>query len=278
MDILQQALDHELEELPRRFLETLLLKKIRAAGITATKTLSHELARHILSGNNEPSTYRDGRSNRVHITITVEEDDIKEIVSKLDSFGETQLDRLIETVADPIVTRLLKTLKSGWADEYIFQQAELSAFRARLENRWGIPLSQLRMLLTISREWCQETCNHDTNLKIDNKIHLNDLLVRQLVRASQVADEIICFLENGFADGAMARWRTLHETAIVASVISQHGEDIVERYIAHEAVESKRALEKYDNCHEQLGYKPISEGERKTIIKSYEAAIAKIRG
>jgi hypothetical protein len=44
MDILQQALDHALEELPRRFLETLLLQKIRAAGITATKTLSHELA------------------------------------------------------------------------------------------------------------------------------------------------------------------------------------------------------------------------------------------
>ena len=51
------------------------------------------------------------------------------------------------------------------------------------------------------------------------------LLIR-LVRACQVTDEIICLLENGFADGAMARWRTLHEIAVVAVVISQHGENL----------------------------------------------------
>ena len=56
-----------------------------------------------------------------------------------------------------------------------------------------------------------------------------------------MADEIICLLENGFADGAMARWRTLHEIAIVAIVLSKHGEDIAQGYLDHQAVESKRA-------------------------------------
>jgi hypothetical protein len=67
-----------------------------------------------------------------------------------------------------------------------------------------------------------------------------EILIRLLVRAWQVTDEILCLLENGFADGAMARWRTLHEIHVVAAVLMRHGESITERYLAHQAVESKR--------------------------------------
>jgi hypothetical protein len=203
----------------------------------------------------------------------VEEADLNDIASKLDSFAETQLPTMLETVAGPISKRLLKTLKSSWPTEATLQQNDFSEFRKRLEERWGTPLSQLRMLLTISREWCQETCNRDRRLKTDGNLHLRDVLIRLLVRGCQVTDEIICLLENGFADGAMARWRTLHETGIVAAVISQHGEDIVGRYVAHQAIESKRAMDKYKKCCEQLGYKPISEQASKKITKAYEAAI-----
>jgi hypothetical protein len=83
------------------------------------------------------------------------------------------------------------------------------------------------------------------------------------VRACQVTDEIACLLENGFADGAMARWRTLHEIAMVAAVISQHGEAIAERYLAHQFVESKRAMDKYLACYKQLGYGPLPLREQK---------------
>src|SRR5437870_8332031 len=79
--------------------------------------------------------------------------------------------------------------------------------------------------------------------------------LRQHVRACQVTDEIITLLENGFADGAMARWRTLHEIAVVTSLISQHGIELAERYVAYQAVEAKRALDMYARCHTDLGYR-----------------------
>jgi hypothetical protein len=81
------------------------------------------------------------------------------------------------------------------------------------------------------------------------------------VRACQVTDEIICLLENGLADGAMARRRTLHEIGMVAAVLSQHGEDMAEHHLAHEAVESKRAMVKYLTFAAALGYKPLSQRE-----------------
>jgi hypothetical protein len=76
-------------------------------------------------------------------------------------------------------------------------------------------------------------------------------------------------MENGFADGAIARWRTLHEISVVATLISQHGNDLALRYLAHEAVEAKRALDRFSTCHEGLGYAPLSKREIKQIERDY---------
>jgi hypothetical protein len=73
----------------------------------------------------------------------------------------------------------------------------------------------------------------------------------------------------------MARWRTLHEIAVVAAVISRHGEDIAKRYLAHQAIESKRAMRKYLGCCQQLGYKPLPAREIMKVQKAYDVAIAK---
>jgi Family of unknown function (DUF5677) len=72
----------------------------------------------------------------------------------------------------------------------------------------------------------------------------------------------------------MARWRTLHEIAVVAAVIAQHGESIAERYLAHQAIESKKAMDRYLACHKLLGYKPLAIREQKKIQKNYDRAIA----
>lgn len=257
---------------PGLFLENLITKKLKDQGITATKTLPGKIAKHILSGSTEPFRYRGG-THAGNVTLTFKEADADEITHALDLFCETKLPTLLHDVAERVSKTVLKDLKSRWANEHALQEAELSEFRNRLEDRWGKPLGQLRMLLTMSREWCQEAHNRKNPSKTGKKIQLGNILIRLLVRACQVTDEIICLLENGFADGAMARWRTLHEIGVVAAVISQHGESIAERYVAHQAVESKRAMNKYLSCCGPLRYKPLSAREVKKITKAYDAAI-----
>jgi hypothetical protein len=58
--------------------------------------------------------------------------------------------------------------------------------------------------------------------------------------------EIIVLLENELADGAMARWRTLHEITTVAILIEKYGEDVAERYVNNQIVESKKAPAAYE--------------------------------
>jgi hypothetical protein len=156
----------------------------------------------------------------------------------------------------------------------MLQQTDISGFRSRMKETWGQPLAKLRMLLTIAREWCGEAHQAADESVPRGQSPLKKLMVRLLVRSCQVTDEIICLLENGFADGAMARWRTLHEIGVVGAVIAKHGKGMAERYIAHQAVESRRAMRKYIDCHKALGYRPLGARTSTRIEKKYRAAIA----
>jgi hypothetical protein len=76
-------------------------------------------------------------------------------------------------------------------------------------------------------------------------------------RACLVSTEILCLLENGYADGAHARWRTLYEMATIASFITNpdvkgHGTDIAERYYLYKNVENLRICKIIESKKETL--------------------------
>jgi Family of unknown function (DUF5677) len=172
-----------------------------------------------------------------------------ELTEAIEDFTKNRISRVVEGVAKRTSKKVLRELKSRWPEEQAQQEFDLAGFRERLEERWGKPLGQLRMLLTMVREWTGNAHERESTRRKHKNKQLRQILIRLLARGCQVTDEIICLLENGFSDGAMARWRTLHEIAVVAAVISQHGAPLAERYIDHQAVESKRAMEKYLLCY-----------------------------
>ncbi len=147
-----------------------------------------------------------------------------------------------------IAKSTLKKLKKSWPGEQSSQEADLAGFCGRTRSRWGKPLGQLRMLLTMVREWVGEIHARENSKRRSKNRQSRKLLIRLLVRGCQVTDEILCLLENGFPDGAMARWRTLYEIGVVGAVIQKHGDGIANRYLAHQHIESKRAMEKYLAC------------------------------
>jgi hypothetical protein len=106
-------------------------------------------------------------------------------------------------------------------------------------------------------------------------ITLIDVITRLHARACQVAEEVIVLLETGFANGAMARWRTMHEIFVVADFISKHGSECAERYTDHQIVESYKATREYDEIQERLGYDPIPQNKIDEIRKKYDRVIGK---
>ena len=249
MDTLQKALNQASAQMPALFLENLISKRLKAEGVVSPKGLALEIAQHLLTGSTEPFISKNvAKSRNINLSLTAA--DLDEVAKAIDAFSENQLPALLPLMAGKLSRSILKDLKTRWPDEQAQQEVDFSGFRARLEQRWGKSLGPLRMLLTMVREWCERAHHRESGLRQHTKKQFRQVLIRLLVRGCQVTDEVICLLENGFADGAMARWRTLHETAVVAAIISQGGENAAERYVEHQAVESKRAMTK------RLGSKP----------------------
>ncbi len=63
-------------------------------------------------------------------------------------------------------------------------------------------------------------------------------------------------MKSGFARDALARQRTLHELAVVASLLKEHGPSLAERFLAHETIETCAAAEQYEQSYLRLGLEP----------------------
>jgi hypothetical protein len=162
-----------------------------------------------------------------------------------------------------------------WDRESRRQKNEVQSFQERLYQRWGPAIEKLRMLLTISREFGSNLNSDLRSSDASDRPILIDVLTRLHARACQVTEEVLCLLSAGFADGALARWRTLHEIAVISLFIREHGEQLAERYVLHQAIDAKWAAEQYQKVCNRLGYDEYSEADLSQIGQSYEEAIKK---
>lgn len=186
-----------------------------------------------------------------------------------------ELPRLIEEVSKKFPKDLLKVLKSSWPEREAYETALHLDFQERLTERWGEAFSLMRMLLTTCREMGEAALKRLAKSRSDKKRITRSILLRLHARACQITAEIITLMENGFADGAMARWRTLYEIGVVAAVIADAGDEVARRYIDHDAIESKAALDEYDRCYALLGYRPVPVRERERTEHAYQTLVRK---
>jgi hypothetical protein len=276
MQILQKALEDALRKLPEQIFAQLLARKLKAHGVKLSRREQQQLQQHILSGESETLRLRRWRwwkQEDIALEFTVEE--MQEIERQFTHEVVDQLPQLIEAMTNELATNILVTLKRRWRGELRSQRREYTSFQRRLYRRWGVPLGLLRMLLTISREYGANVNQELRDALETDAQHLVEVLTRLHARACQVVDERLVLLTAGFADGAMARWRTPHEIAAIALFIGEHGGDLAERYVLHQNVESKRAMQDYVACQERLGYEPLEESEIAAAERSCDAVIAR---
>lgn len=276
MTKLQKAMEEQLGKLPAVALKKLVERKLKEAEVQLSPEGTDALVEHLLQNQAGSFTWNDERDasdeNR-RVSLSFGKSDIEELEQMMGGLHEA-MPNIVGNVVTSVAEDLFKELKDRWEVQGVLEAFEIEQFREGLEERWGQALDLLRMLLTICREMGADAHKRFRRSKSKRHQFRRFVLQRLHIRACQVADEIINLLENGFADGAMARWRTLHEISVIATLIETGTEDLAERYILHDAVDVKREYDEYNRSLVPLGYRPISVAERKRI----EADFAEVVG
>jgi hypothetical protein len=131
-------------------------------------------------------------------------------------------------------------------------------FRRRNLKRWRGAINLLEMMWVISMEIGPEFTQDVDGTPYEHKI---DALVQLHARALLVTREVICLLEGGYPDGALSRWRSLHEIAVTALFLAQHDDEVSERYLESFHFSALRSAEQLNKHAERANLEPYEPAE-----------------
>ena len=181
------------------------------------------------------------------LTAALEADSDGEFAFEFSKFEEKFSRAAVEITADLIAD------PRGALSEAAGQEA---AFQAGMEARWGRGLDLADLVVSQVHEagsWVNDLLRPAATARQDQKF---EVLIRLHGKAVLTAREVLTLLRNGYSSGAFARWRTLHEVRVILLVLADGDEDLIRRYLAHEAVEVLKAQEEYEAAWETLEHEP----------------------
>jgi hypothetical protein len=178
------------------------------------------------------------------------------------------LERAIDQSAETLVQRLHEERPEMIAE----RRADRADYAALIDDCWAPAFEHLEMLIRLAYEVGDDFNQHygEDAYRYDDLVF--SVVVRLQARGVRIAEEILVLLKAGFGQGALARWRALHEVAVVAAFIAKHGHRVAERYVEHYDVEAYRAIEEFQTRAEQLAYEPYSDDEVNAARAARDAA------
>jgi Family of unknown function (DUF5677) len=152
-----------------------------------------------------------------------------------------------------------------------------SLLQARIGDRWEdafdlYELFRAGSFALAQRAWAPEEASTRTDL--ERRVAVRLLFVRAYVTAG----EILALVRTGFGNGAVARWRTMHEVEVLATLLAAAEDDTVRRYGDYLAYETWRTLETYERHHEELGWEPLPPEDMKEISERGQDVRREYRG
>jgi hypothetical protein len=192
--------------------------------------------------------------------------DIEKYAQDVPSISPDVLLDMVHDIA-VVLRRSLKDRAQSMLDE---RANDIRNFTAALKEQWGRAIDLLDTQIVIAAE--VNAYLHQKQPKTDRVL---DVLIRLQARACQIASEIVVLLRNGYADGAHARWRSLHEIAVVGYFIAKHGEEFAQRYLSHHIVESYKGSLHYQKYADELGLEKFTEEETKDFKDRYDEIVRK---
>lgn len=197
------------------------------------------------------------------------DDDVARAIEALDFNSLTE--EMAEVLLEPLRASRPALIRQSRIEEQLLRQ--------RMDSIWGAADRRYQVTAYVAYEIGDRVSR---TIPADAKL---TALLGLHARACRVVAEIRLLTMNGFLAGAEARWRSLHELAVVALLLSEAEQLVAERYLAASAVEQYADAAGFNEKAPQLGYQPYSDDElaawktrRDEVIAKFGADIAETNG
>lgn len=192
--------------------------------------------------------------------------------AEFNALTDEKLPEIIGNISKTVMDELFKYCLDDNNDFKKWEQKTLK----KIDKKYGTGIRLFEAFIELNTKISSITYNKYFNLfdTIDDHIKL-DTLIANHVRACQVANEVKVLIANGYADGAHARWRTLHEICITFLYLYDGDYETIEMYNSYEAIDSWRKARDYKEGYERLGFDEITDAEWQALDDERNNLIAK---
>jgi hypothetical protein len=202
---------------------------------------------------------------------------MEQILEESGAAAEAAVEKVLNVTPQNVLSSLYCDAPRALAENRSMQRG----FERRLRTTWRDAFDRLEMLTIVARESGEQAVKDFREPTDDDEVvgsveeaELFDALVRLHVRACRTASEVLCLLRGGFADGANARWRSLHELAVVAMFLVERRSDVPQRYLRHSAVDRLKGARQYQSYCGSLGQDPFTTSEIAGLERECSEALA----
>lgn len=133
-------------------------------------------------------------------------------------------------------------------------------FEVRNQKRWGPAFDLLEMMIVCSGEHARSV----SKIYGDDAVEAEDIsfpAIRHLhSKAILISREILHLCRGGYPDGALARWRSLHEVSTIATFLKGNRQ-LSGRYLASFDFRAVKAAEQLNIFSDRANLQPFSEDE-----------------
>lgn len=279
MGILQQEFDRVMQELctNRKLMELMFRHVAKQKGVELKDTDVEKLVDALSKHKGPEDSFSVELDIETPITITPA--DVEEALKGVEGQMADHVEKAIATALEHVPPDILRSLYADAPAALKDRREMLRGFEGRLVDRWGEGLDRLEMLIMIAQEaggtFVEDMHLEDADELSEEQIQLVNALIGLHARACRCASEVICLMKGGFADGANARWRSLHEVTVTALFLLDHQGDTSERYLEYAAVERLCNAKEYQRHCEVLGYEPFADKDIDEMTRAVDAVVAK---
>jgi hypothetical protein len=203
-------------------------------------------------------------------------DNIGQVANEHGISIETAIQLVSERIPNLIlkISEIYKSSLEKNKEEYINYNNDLiKGFEGRLYETWKAPLDIFELLIVMCREMGGEINSKFRKKEFTEKSYKLEVLTRLHAHTVNIACEIMQLLKGGYADGAMARWRSMHESAVISRVIDSSSDEVAKKYYLHKSIDDFKSSQIYSKYSDELGFERIQKKHLNAIRKRYDELV-----